>query len=85
MSKEDRPRQYWFRAKRYGWGWGAPGTWQGWVFLLVWTAVTILVVCWVGNWNLPLAFGILQIMVVVLLIVMFTKGEPPRWRWGDKE
>ena len=23
--------QYWFPAKRYGWGWGFPMTWQGWV------------------------------------------------------
>ncbi len=24
-------RKYWFPAKRYGWGWGFPSTWQGWV------------------------------------------------------
>jgi hypothetical protein len=23
--------EYWFPAKRYGWGWGIPVTWQGWV------------------------------------------------------
>jgi hypothetical protein len=22
---------YWFPAKRYGWGWGFPITWQGWL------------------------------------------------------
>ena len=22
---------YWFPAKRYGWGWGFPSSWQGWV------------------------------------------------------
>jgi len=22
---------YWFPAKRYGWGWGLPTAWQGWV------------------------------------------------------
>ena len=29
----DRPR-YWFPAKRYGWGWGLPAVWQGWVVLV---------------------------------------------------
>jgi hypothetical protein len=26
MSEE---KKYWFRTKRYGWGWGLPITWQG--------------------------------------------------------
>jgi hypothetical protein len=25
--------QNWFPAKRYGWGWGPPTTWQGWLLL----------------------------------------------------
>jgi hypothetical protein len=85
MSKEDQPKQYWFRAKRYGWGWGAPATWQGWVFTLTWAAVTIPLVCWVANHYLPLAFVILTVMTSLLLIVVFTKGEPPGWHWGDKK
>ncbi len=24
---------YWFPAKRYGWGWGLPSVWQGWVVM----------------------------------------------------
>ena len=32
MNKEMR---YWFPAKRYGWGWGPPQTWQGWVVFVV--------------------------------------------------
>ena len=26
--------QYWFPAKTYGWGWGLPITWQGWLVFL---------------------------------------------------
>jgi hypothetical protein len=26
-------RKYWFPAKRYGWGWGIPCTWQGWLVM----------------------------------------------------
>ena len=30
MQRNDK---YWFPAKRYGWGWGPPNNWQGWVVL----------------------------------------------------
>ena len=33
-----RKNQYWFPAKRFGWGWGPPTTWQGWAVLIVWLA-----------------------------------------------
>ena len=33
--------KYWFRAKRYGWGWGLPLCWQGWVVMGVWLAVLV--------------------------------------------
>ena len=29
----NEPEKYWFPAKRYGWGWGLPSTWQGWIVL----------------------------------------------------
>lgn len=28
------PPRYWFPAKTYGWGWGMPITWQGWLVFL---------------------------------------------------
>jgi hypothetical protein len=31
--------RYWFRAKRYGLGWGLPLTWQGWTFFLSWMLI----------------------------------------------
>ena len=36
----ERPK-YWFAAKRYGWGWGLPLCWQGWVVMGVWLAVLV--------------------------------------------
>jgi hypothetical protein len=35
---EQSPR-YWFAAKRYGYGWGLPLTWQGWLVYAGWFAV----------------------------------------------
>jgi hypothetical protein len=30
---------YWFPAKRRGWGWGPPHSWQGWVVLAAFFAL----------------------------------------------
>ena len=77
--------RYWFRAKRYGWGW-TPVTWQGWATLAVFVALlaadaltfpprkalSAYIACGVG-------------LTVLLLAVCWRKGEPPRWRWGDDD
>lgn len=81
MKKNDD--RYWFPAKRYGWGWGPPTAWQGWVVYLGWFAVVALA----GFRLLPLHMvGFLlfvMVMVIVLLGVCYAKGEPPGWSWGD--
>jgi hypothetical protein len=35
---------YWFKAKRYGYGWGLPGSWQGWAFFVPWLILCMLTV-----------------------------------------
>jgi len=78
-----RSEQYWFPAKRYGWGWGPPLTWQGWVVLFAWLA--ILGAAGIRLMPLhPIAFAVFTlIMVGLLTLICYVKGEPPRWRWGD--
>ena len=34
---------YWFPAKRHGWGWSYPRTWQGWVVVAVYLALVAAV------------------------------------------
>lgn len=74
---------YWFPAKRYGWGWGLPRTWQGWA---VTVAYFVGVLCAVA---LPLpewGRGALVLGGAALLLgVCAVKGEPPRWRWGGDD
>ena len=74
--------KYWFRAKRYGWGWGLPSAWQGWVVLVAFIAITAL-----GHLTLPndSAFIVTLLATGALIAVSFAKGEPPRWRWGDRQ
>ena len=88
MQTEDPLRSetgYWFPAKRYGWGWGFPIAWQGWV---VFAAFVLLLV--VGAYLFPpkkaLAGYLIYVAVVsaALVGVCWFKGEPPRWRWGGQ-
>jgi hypothetical protein len=78
--------KYWFPAKRYGWGWGRPVTWQGWsvlaafIALLAGGAVVIA-----PSRGLPLYLGYAALLAVALVGICWLKGEPPRWRWGDGE
>ncbi|HVU49140.1 MAG TPA: hypothetical protein VHL80_00545 [Polyangia bacterium] len=84
---EPRSR-YWFPAKKYGWGWGPPTRWQGWVFLLVWLAVNIAGAVRLHP-LLPTRPGLYVAWIVLMLAIMvavgYAKGEPPRWRWGDRD
>lgn len=76
-------QDYWFPAKRYGWGWGLPTAWQGWAAL---AAFVVLVAA--GAWLFPPRSAyVAYFAYVVVLGLLFTgvcwlKGEPPRWRWG---
>ena len=84
MSSDGSPRQYWFPAKRYGWGWGPPRTWQGWAVTGAYIAVVVAIMLLGGEggliWKLPLVL----VASGALLVVCLKKGEPTRWRWGSK-
>ncbi len=76
-------KHYWFPAKLYGWGWGLPTAWQGW---LVYGIASVL---WVAGFLLfppvdhPVGFQLYIWSVALLLVATcWLKGEPPRWRWG---
>lgn len=75
--------KYWFAAKRYGWGWGLPSAWQGWVVFVGYVALVF-----VGARVFPPKRGDGSFMIYtlvlsgVLLAICIAKGEPPRWRWG---
>lgn len=74
--------QAWFPAKTYGWGWGLPARWQGWVvmggFFVALAAGSPLVA------KSPLLYvGYSLALGVVLIGICYAKGEKPGWRWGD--
>lgn len=78
------PAAYWFPAKTYGWGWGLPVTWQGWVVLVVYAAVLIAAGFLFNPGREPGKFAAcVAIASAVLIGICWLKGEPPEWRWGS--
>ena len=76
---------YWFPAKRYGWGWGPPKKWQGWLVLIGYIVSVMLVSVYVPANENPIFYPILMVFFTCVLIAFcLKKGEPPAWRWGRK-
>ena len=82
MSNE----RYWFPAKRYGWGWGLPSAWQGWIVL---TAYVVAIAVGIGylrghhdDYSRLDRVAYVLILTVLLCVICWWKGEKPRWRWG---
>ncbi len=73
---------YWFPAKRYGWGWGLPATWQGWVVFLAYLVLVCTLSAPIALYSMPLFFIFLAVLTTVLITICYAKGEPPHWRWG---
>jgi hypothetical protein len=79
-----KPR-YWFPMKTYGWGWGPPSTWEGWLVTLsylVLLAVTPFL--FPPDRNMPGVLASVYGLTGILIAICWWKGEPPRWRWGGK-
>ena len=84
-TNDDRDTQnYWFPAKCFGWGWGLPCSWQGWLVFL-----GFILICYLRELLAGGSTGGAVLIVILaamgLLAIAYWKGEPPRWRWGGKD
>lgn len=80
----------WFAAKRFGWGWGLPCAWQGWVVMVAWVVLLLagvlgLLFALEGGLGIALVVVFVLVMVGIQLGLCLWKGERPRWRWGDDD
>ena len=81
----ETPR-YWYAAKRYGWGWGPPITWEGWVVLiLVLAAIIVPARLFVRSHGPGLYLAYVAALAAVQSLVCYLKGPPLRWRSGDSD
>ena len=77
------PSRYWFPAKQFGWGWGPPSSWHGWVVIAAFAMLFTACGYEFPPRSHPLAFAASVLALSIgLLVVCFAKGEPPRWKWG---
>lgn len=80
-------KNYWFKAKHYGWGW-YPATWQGWLITGVYVIVVINRAFFVSSlFDTASSFVFRYVFEVIfltlpLLLICYLTGEKPGWRWG---
>ena len=75
----------WFAAKTYGWGWGLPLRWQGWVAMAVFIGVTAAGSLLLAKSG-PVDYAIfVTVAVSIFGGICYWKGEKPGWRWGSRE
>ena len=78
-------KNYWFPTRSYGWGWGLPRAWQGWLVLATYAAAIALICVQVPPDAEPDRFALYVVAISLILVaICWLKGEPPRWRWGGK-
>lgn len=70
--------RYWFAAKRYGWGWGAPRTWEGGLILTGYVALVLApAVLLDGDRRGVATLAAVVVATPTLVWVCWRKGEPP--------
>jgi hypothetical protein len=85
-------KKLWFKRKTYGWGW-TPCTWEGWCTIFLYILLVLALVLTKekdisgnpdsGSNFITFALPII-VLTIVLVFVAYTKGEKPRWQWGEK-
>jgi len=82
----EEKRDIWFPAKDYGWGWGMPCAWQGWVVLCTYIGLVLLSVIVIKpKSNIELFLPVVGGLTILFCLVCWWKGEKPAWRWGDNK
>lgn len=77
--------QAWFPTKTYGWGWGFPCRWQGWVVMIGFFVALFLGGIFLAPRSVPAYVGYVFVVCAFLTGICYAKGETPRWRWGDDD
>jgi hypothetical protein len=85
MSSANAPK-YWFPAKRRGWGWGPPSTWQGWVVLVAYFVLVLGGIPFVHVSEGTAAYVVyVLVLTAILIAICWLTGEPPGRRRGGRD
>jgi hypothetical protein len=81
--------KFWFKAKRYGYGW-YPASPEGWTVMLCYITLMFMPLS-LALWAkqdvddesfAPIFVVYAAILTATLLLICVKKGETARWRWG---
>jgi hypothetical protein len=80
----NKVKNIWFPAQKYGWGWGIPCSWQGWVVLFGFIAI-VIALSYIFDPEKHFLLFCLSIGLAsgLLILICYLKGEKPKWRWGE--
>jgi hypothetical protein len=83
---EENEKDIWFPAKKYGFGWGLPVRWQGWMVLLIYTMLIAAGIVFIGYSENQIWFYVYcSISTIILILICWKKGDTAKWRWGNKK
>lgn len=85
-KKNINSKKYWFHEKRYGWGWGLPSAWQGWIIYFIYIiSVVAGLFIFPPEEQLVLFLAWSAVSGIILFVIWWAKGEPICWRLGKDE
>jgi hypothetical protein len=75
----------WFAPKRYGYGAGAPISWQGWALTIGFVALVTGFSLALRGHRLQLFAALAPFIVAFIVISARTTRGGWRWRWGKRD
>ena len=77
----------WFSAMTYGFGWGLPIAWQGWVVYILFFILLSIGDHFLTTFPIGTGLFVLYVMFLsaLLIFICWKKGEKLEFRWGNKK
>lgn len=89
-NQREAGQKYWFKRRRYGWGW-IPVSWQGWLTLVAFVGVVLWDALQLpskpaqpSGGRIARFFIIFGLALAAFFLITVAKGPAPHWRWGKK-
>lgn len=75
---QNKNKKYWFPAKKFGWGWGLPRTWKGWITFIVFLSGVFTTIRIFPIEKNPVTFMCtITVLSIIFILICWFKGEPP--------
>lgn len=86
----DDKQTYWFKRRRYGYGW-IPATPQGWLVVAGYLGLVLAGTYMIKDVpedeftrEVGFFFAMMAVATVLLIRITMARGPKPHWRWGKQ-